>query len=102
MELLGRDHSKSDAMSSWGMHGDPDLLVEAARKLRLGIEMGVYRSHPPGEYAMFGVARLLDAIAFAMHIDGAAHPRVVSGATEVAHHVLSYQFPDDPDRRDPP
>lgn len=75
---------------SWTIQGDPALLVEAARKLRLGIDRGVYRSHPPGEYAMFGVARLLDAIAFSMHVDGAVHHTVISGATEIAHHVLDH------------
>ncbi|GAA4706190.1 hypothetical protein Prum_007340 [Phytohabitans rumicis] len=75
---------------SWGLHGDPDLLVEAAERLRHGIEMGVYRSHPPGEYAMFGMARMLDAIAFSMRLDSALHRAVVSSATEVAHHVLAY------------
>jgi hypothetical protein len=67
MEAHVPDRSVTDTTSSWGVHGDPALLVEAARKLRLGIEMGVYRSHPPGEYAMFsrGAAarrrRVLDA-----------------------------------------
>jgi hypothetical protein len=93
MEPLAPDHSLTAGTSSWGIHGDPALLVEAARRLRLGIEMGVYRSHPPGEYAMFGVARLLDAVAFSMHIDGAVHPTVVSGAMEIAHHVLTYLLP---------
>lgn len=83
---------------SWGLHGDPALLVEAARRLRLGIERGVYRSQPPGEYAMFGIARLLDAIAVAMRADGGTHVGVVSCATEVAHHVLTYVLPTDPGR----
>jgi hypothetical protein len=102
MEPLAPDQSMSDAVSSWGIHGDPGLLVEAARRLRLGIEMGVYRSHPPGQYAMFGVARLLDAVAFSMHTEGATHPRVISSASEVAHHVVRYQLPDDADRSAPP
>jgi hypothetical protein len=93
MEAHVPDRSVTDTTSSWGVHGDPALLVEAARKLRLGIEMGVYRSHPPGEYAMFGVARLLDAVASSMHIDGAVHHTVVSSATEIAHHVLTYLLP---------
>jgi hypothetical protein len=93
MEPPVPDHSLTVEPSSWSVHGDPALLVEAARRLRLGIEMGVYHSHPPGEYAMFGLARLLDAVAFSMHIDGAVHYTVVSGATEVAHHVLTYLFP---------
>lgn len=86
-------HPSLSADASWSVHGDPALLVEAAQKLRFGIEMGVYRSHPPGEYAMFGLARLLEAIAFSMHIDGAVHHTVVSGATEIAHHVLKYLLP---------
>lgn len=89
----GIDHPVTEGASSWGIHGDPALLVEAARKLRLGIEMGVYRAHPPGEFAMMGLARLLDAVAFSMHIDGAVHHTVVSGATEIAHHVLRYLLP---------
>ena len=87
----------NDGTSSWGLHGDPALLVEAARRLRLGIEKGVYRSQPPGEYAMFGIARLLDAIAFSMRVDGGAHAGVVSAATEVAQHVLKYVLPTDTD-----
>src|ERR1700754_490717 len=43
--------------ATWGVHGDYDLLVEAARILRYGLESGVFRSHPPGEYALFGLAR---------------------------------------------
>jgi len=95
------DASTNGAMSSWGIHGDAGLLVEAARRLRLGITSGVYRLHPPGEYAMFGIARLLDAVAFSMRVDGATHPRVVSSATEVAHHVLTYRLPEDADRHAP-
>jgi hypothetical protein len=82
-----------DPDQTWGIQGDPALLVEAARKLRLGIEIGVYRSHPPGEYAMLSLARLLDAIAFSIHIDGAVDHTVVSGATEIGRHVLHYLLP---------
>jgi len=92
MGALVPDHSMTDP-AAWSIHGDPALLVEAARKLRRGIEVGVYRSHPPGEYAMLGLARLLDAVAFSMHVDGAVHHTVVSGATEIAHHVLRYLLP---------
>jgi hypothetical protein len=95
VEPLMPDQPVADA-TSWGLHGDPDLLVEAAQRLRHGIEMGVYRSHPPGEYAMFGVARMLDAIAFSMRLASAVDLTVVSSATEVAHHVLRYVHPDDP------
>ncbi|GAA0947931.1 hypothetical protein [Virgisporangium aurantiacum] len=85
----------TDTTSPWGLRGDPALLVEAARRLRLGIEKGVYRSQPPGEYAMFGIARLLDAIALSMRVDGRTHTGVVSAANEVAQHVLKYVLPTD-------
>lgn len=42
---------------------------------------------------MFGVARLLDAVAFSMYGDSAVHHTVISGATEIAHHVLSFLPP---------
>jgi hypothetical protein len=94
MQPLVPDNSPTDATSSWGTPGDPALLVEAARRLRHGVEMGVYRSHPPGGYAMLGLAQLLDTIAFSIYIDhGAVHHTVVSGATEVTQHVLRYLLP---------
>jgi hypothetical protein len=83
----------TDATSSWDIHGDPALLVEAARTLRRGVEMSAYRSRPPGEYAMLSLARLLDAIAFSIHIDGVVHHNGASGATEAEHHVLRYLLP---------
>jgi hypothetical protein len=92
MEPFAASHPQSDS-TSWSIHGDPALLVGAARKLRQGIETGLVRSHPHGEYAMFGMARLLDAIAFSIYVDGAVHHTVVSGATEIAHHVLTYLLP---------
>lgn len=87
------DHPPTDATSSWGLHGDPALLVEAARRLRCAVETSVYLPHPPCGYAMLGLARLLDAIAFSITADGAVHHTVVSGATEVGHHVLRYLLP---------
>ena len=42
---------------------------------------------------MLGLARLLDAIAFSIYIDGVVHHTVVSGATEVGHHVLRCLLP---------
>ena len=79
--------------ATWGVHGDYDLLVEAARILRYGLESGVFRSHPPGEYALFGLARLLDALAFSLHRGNEVHHTVVSGAMEIAHHVQTYLLP---------
>jgi hypothetical protein len=79
--------------ATWGVHGDHDLLVEAARILRYGHGLGVFRSHPPGEPALFGLARLLDALAFSLHRGDEVHHIVVSGAMEIARHVTTYLLP---------
>ena len=77
----------------WGVHGDPDVLVEAARILRHGLELGIFRPRPPGEYALLGLARLLDALAFSLHRGNEVHHTVVSGAMEIARHVTTYLPP---------
>lgn len=93
MQPSAPGHSPTNATSSCGIHGDPALLIEAARRLRRAVDMSVYRSDPPCEYAMLGLARLLDAIAFSIHVDGVVHHTVVSSATEVGRHVLRYLLP---------
>jgi hypothetical protein len=45
MQPPAPDHSPTDATSSWGIHGDPALLAEAARRLRRAVEMSVYRPY---------------------------------------------------------
>jgi hypothetical protein len=77
----------------WSLHGEQERLVEAARILRYGIELGLYRSNPLGEYGMFGVARLLDALAHSLHTRNDVHHTVVSAAMEVADHVVTYLLP---------
>jgi hypothetical protein len=77
----------------WSLHGEQTRLVEAARTLRCGVALEVYRSQPLDEYAMFGVARLLDAIAYSLRIGDDVHHTVVSGAMEIADHVLAYALP---------
>jgi hypothetical protein len=77
----------------WSLHGEQARLVEAARTLRSGAALQVYRSHPPDEYVMFGVARLLDAIAYSLRTGDDVHHTVVSGAMEIADHVLRYVLP---------
>jgi hypothetical protein len=77
----------------WGLHGEQARLVEAARTLRCGVALEVYRSPPLDGYAMFGVARLLDAIAYSLRVGDDVHHTVVSGAMEIADHVLTYVLP---------
>ena len=77
----------------WSLHGEQTRLVAAARTLRSGIALELYRSHPLDEYAMFGVARLLDAIAYSLRTGDGMNHTVVSGAMEIADHVMTYVLP---------
>ncbi|OLT18163.1 hypothetical protein BJF78_11985 [Pseudonocardia sp. CNS-139] len=76
--------------AAWAMNGDPALLTSAAALLRDGIDRGFYRGHPPGEYTMFGVARILDAVALQVQNGERLHHTVVSAAMEIARHVTTY------------
>jgi hypothetical protein len=91
-DITSIDMSRPDRppMRAWSIRGDPELLTDAADRLRCGIVRGVYRSQPPGEYAMFGIARLLDSLAHSMRHGAALHHDIVSSATEVARHVITY------------
>jgi hypothetical protein len=77
----------------WSIRGEPALLVEAAARLR-GSPAGRRDAAPlPGEFVMFGVARLLDTLAVAMEGERDLPHDVVSAAEELAHHVLTYIVP---------
>jgi hypothetical protein len=85
------DHEGPD--DGWTIRGRPGLLVEAAAQLR-GSPAGRRDSAPmPGEFVMFGVARLLDTLAVAMEGERDLPHDVVSAAEELAHHVLTYIVP---------
>jgi hypothetical protein len=77
----------------WSLHGEQARLVEAARTLRCGAAPEAGRSRPLDEYVMFGVARLLDAIAYSLRVGDDVHDTVVSGAMEIADHVMTYTLP---------
>jgi hypothetical protein len=53
----------------------------------------VDRSHPLDECAMFGVARLLDTIAYPLRVGDDVRHTEVSAAMEIADHVLTYVLP---------
>ncbi len=80
----------ADPTDRWSLHGDPARLTAAARVLRDGDAERLFGTRFPGEFVLFGVARLLDAVAHDLrdHVD-LSHA-VVSAATEVAEHVLAY------------
>jgi hypothetical protein len=68
-------------------------LAESARVLRSGFTEGVLHSHGHGECVLFGLARLLDAIAFSLRAGDAVNPAVIAGAMDVARHVRTYLRP---------
>lgn len=92
-EQRSRNGDDEAAALSWGIRGDQRLLVDSARVLRCGIKAGVHCSHPHGECAMFGIARLLDAIAFSLRIGDEVNPAVISGAMEIALYARTYLQP---------
>jgi hypothetical protein len=91
--VTDREEQVSSPATPWGLHGEQARLVEAARILRCGIKLELFRSNPFGEYVMFGVARLLDALAHSLRSGDDVHHTVVSGAMEIADHVTTYLLP---------
>jgi hypothetical protein len=87
------DMQEIPSTAAWSLHGEQAVLVEAARTLRSGATLEVYRSHPLDGYPMFGVARLLEAIAHSLHVSDDVHHTVVSAAMEIADHVTTYVLP---------
>jgi hypothetical protein len=79
--------------AGWTIQGRSELLVEAAAQLR-GSPAGRRDAAPlPGEFVMFGIARLLETLAVAMDREEGLPHDVVSAAEELAHHVLTYVVP---------
>jgi hypothetical protein len=79
-----------DLTNRWAIGGDPDRLREAAAALRGARAEQIFGARFPGEYVMSGIARLLDSIAREMRENGTLGHDVVSAATEMAGHVLTY------------
>jgi hypothetical protein len=78
-----------DLANRWPIHGDPARLTEAAAALRSARAEQIFGARFPGEYVMSGVARLLDSLAREMR-KGTLNHDVVSAATEMSGHVLTY------------
>jgi hypothetical protein len=79
-----------DLTGSWAIRGDPAQLTEAAAALRRAHAEQIFAVRFPGEYVMSGIARLLDAVAREMRDNSTLGHDVVSAATEVSGHVLTY------------
>jgi hypothetical protein len=75
---------------NFAIGGDPELLRDAARRLQVGVSQGYWRGHPPGEFAMLAIARLLEAVSAALVRQVALPPDVTERASEVARHVRRY------------
>ena len=65
----------------------PIAVVDAADDLRRGLSSGAYRAHTLDEAAMFGVARLLDAVVDPTRRGFPPGREIVGGALEIARHV---------------
>jgi hypothetical protein len=72
------------------LHGDPARLIAAAAVLRAGDAAQIFGDRFPGEFVMFAVAQLLEAVAARMQEQADLGHSVVSAASGLAEHVLTY------------
>jgi hypothetical protein len=72
------------------IRGEAELLSSAAAGLRSCPVGRADRAPLPGEFVMFGTARLLDTLAAAMRGPRGLPHDVVSAAEDLAQHVLTY------------
>ncbi len=70
---------------------DSAALHAAAKTLRARIPR--HGSGPLGEYALFGTAKLLDAVAAALDHGDEVWGEIRTSALEVAHHVRTHPSP---------
>ena len=89
-DVISMDGVQASPGTTFGLGGDPDVLTVAADQLRADIARGGYRTHPPGEFAMYAVARLLDSLAGSLRRGRPLRHDVVSTAMEIARHVQTY------------
>jgi hypothetical protein len=80
----------ADLTNRWPLNGDATRFIAAAARLRSGDAEQIFGSRFPGEYVMTGVARLLEALADKVHEHVDLGHDVVSAATDIAEHVLTY------------
>jgi hypothetical protein len=79
-----------DLTNRWAIGGDPARLTEAAAALRGARAEQIFEDRFPGEYVMSGIARLLDSLAREMRDKGTLGHDVVSAASEISEHILTY------------
>ncbi len=79
-----------DRTNRWAIRGDPARLTEAAAALRGARAEEIFGARFPGEYVMSGIARLLDSLAREMRENGTLGHDVVSAATEMSGHILTF------------
>ena len=80
----------ADLTNHWPLRGDPARLTAAAALLRGSDAEQIFGTRFPGEFVLAGVARLLEAVAHRLHGHVDLGQAVVSAATDVAEHVLTY------------
>jgi hypothetical protein len=86
----GANHMEADLTNRWAIRGDPARLTEAAAALRDARAEQIFGARSPGEYVISGIARLLDSLAREMRDNDTLSHDVVSAATEMSEHVLTY------------
>jgi hypothetical protein len=87
----GANHMEADDLTNrWAIRGDPARLTEAAAALRDARAEQIFGARSPGEYVISGIARLLDSLAREMRDNDTVSHDVVSAATEMSEHVLTY------------
>ena len=79
-----------DLTNRWAIRGDPARLTEAAAALCDARAEQIFGARYPGEYVISGIARLLDSLAREMRDNDTLSHDVVSAATEMSEHVLTY------------
>lgn len=76
----------------WDIEGDPDTMIAAADALRRRITAGALTA-PSSELVLFGVARMLDAVAHTLVYRPADCHEVVTSAMDIARCVTSHLVP---------
>jgi hypothetical protein len=90
-DMDGANHMETDDLTNRSaISDDPARLTEAAAALRGARAEQIFGARFPGEYVMAGIARLLDSIAREMRDNDTLGHDVVSAATEMSGHVLTY------------
>jgi hypothetical protein len=89
MVTMAWQHSTPTGPAAWSIHGDPDVISEAAAVLFGRLERRADEPMGPSEVVVLQIAHLLDAVAASARREAGLPHTVVSAATRIAYSVLS-------------